>query len=66
MKGSLLLAGVAALSVLNASATQADWGNPWEEADGPDRIYILLRTVACGLGKDVQRFARKRGGMYQP
>jgi hypothetical protein len=52
----IFLTGIAALSVL-ASAAHADWGNPWEEADGPNRIYILLRTVACGLGEDVQRFA---------
>jgi hypothetical protein len=52
----LLLTGIAALFLATGTA-RADWGNPWEQADGPDRIYILLRTVACGFGKDVQRFA---------
>jgi hypothetical protein len=53
MKRFLLAAAFACI----ASAAHAQgWGNPWEEADGKDRIYIPLTSVACGLGKDVQRF----------
>jgi len=54
----VLLTGVVALLLATGTAhAEAVWSNPWEEADEPDRIYFLLRTVACGLGKDVQRFA---------
>jgi hypothetical protein len=50
----LLLA--AAFACIASAAHAQGWGNPWEEADGRDRIYIPLTSVACGLGKDVQRF----------
>jgi hypothetical protein len=51
----LLLAGVAALSVLYVST--ADAVSPWTEADGKDVVFIALKKVACGTGENVQRFA---------
>jgi hypothetical protein len=34
-----------------------EWGNPSRGDDPADRLYLLLKTVACGLGESVQRFA---------
>jgi hypothetical protein len=41
----ILLAGVAALSVLGASVAHA--ASPWTEADGENTIFIALKNVTC-------------------
>jgi hypothetical protein len=43
----LLLVGIAALSVLYASAVHAA-GSPWTEADGKDVYFLALKNVRCG------------------
>jgi hypothetical protein len=55
-KTLLVTAAVLIGLTVGASAQAQGWANPWSEEDGPDRMYMALTKVACGLGKDVQRF----------